>query len=314
MKRNFPLSVLMPTYNNAKYLSIAIDSILEQTFSDYEFIIADDGSSDNTSKILREYVKRDSRIRTIKNPKNLGRAGARNSALTAKPKGDFIAIMDSDDISMPDRFSKQIHFLKENPNIVALGTQVMNVDENNNATQEQTHLPETHASLIWTMLYSVPFCNPSVMMRKRAATSVGQYKIDSPVEDAEYWTRLAFKGKFANLPETLLHYRMPSKRLIKRLGDWKIPVLNVSKAFIGKILGYSIDMTDVEFIKASVFHDENLVMSSKETIKIIELLGNIRNSMRKMELLSENDMEEVSHIMLAQCKMLLNYSAYFRMS
>lgn len=249
MKPTCPLSVLMPAYNSATYLSIAIESILNQTFSNYEFIIVDDNSTDETLEILHKYAKQDSRIRVLENSTNLGRAGARNSALVANPKGKFIAVMDSDDISMPDRFFKQISFLEENKDVVALGTQVMNVDENDNATQEQTRLPETHGSLIWTMLYSVPFCNPSVMMRKKAVASVGLYKVGSPVEDAEYWTRLAFMGKFANLSEILLHYRMPSTRLVKRLNDWNKPILNVSKVFIDKILGYSIDMIDVEFIK-----------------------------------------------------------------
>jgi len=302
----------MPTYNDDRYLGLAIESILNQTFTNYELIIVDDCSSDNTQEVLLQYQNRDSRIKIFRNQKNLGRAGARNRALQENPTGKYIAIMDSDDLSLKNRFKEQIKYLDEYTEIAAVGTQVINIDENGHPTKEQTYLPLTNASLVWTMLYSVPFCNPSVMMRSSMITKIGKYKNACSVEDAEYWTRLVFVGKFANLPEAHLHYRMPSNRLKIRLNDWKIPLLEVSKSFIEKLIDSHVNMIQVEFIKASIFLQENFILSSKEVLNTMNLLIIILNRMLEVKLISPNDKGELSNIILNQFDTLLHYSSYFR--
>jgi len=297
----------MPTYNSARYLPEALQSILTQTYTDFEFVIVDDCSTDETPEILSHFARKDKRIRILRNPKNLGRAGARNRALKAKPSGEFIAIMDSDDIALPERFEKQVSFLEAHPDVVAVGTQVMNVDEQNNPTPEQTRLPETHGSLAWVLLYSVPFCNPTVMMRANAVWRLQGYQEDSAVEDAEFWTRLVYTGRFANLPEILLHYRMPSERLIRRMADWDVPLREVSHLFVENLIGKSIDIRARDLLRYSMFHDPDLQLTVDQTLQIIFLIQDAFEAMLLKGLLQDEDIVEVTNLILAQIRTLSSY-------
>src|SRR5690348_14606876 len=101
----------MPVYNTAEYLSDAVASIQHQSFADFEFIIVDDGSTDGSADVLAYHAARDARITVLRNARNAGRAAARNRALAAQPQGEFIAIMDSDDIAFPERLTRQVAFL-----------------------------------------------------------------------------------------------------------------------------------------------------------------------------------------------------------
>ena len=114
------VSVILSVYNGEKYLAEAIDSILAQTFSDFELIIVDDGSSDSTASIARAYAQRDSRIRFMQLARNMGLADARNHGIAAA-RGEFATMMDADDISLPQRLEKQVGFLRANPAIGGRG-------------------------------------------------------------------------------------------------------------------------------------------------------------------------------------------------
>src|SRR5436305_9543595 len=120
------VSVLMPVYNAIRYIGVAVDSVLSQTFSDFEFIIVDDGSTDGSAEILREYAGRDPRIRLISRP-NTGLGFALNEAL-AVARAPFIARMDADDECLPERFEKQIQYLRNHPECVLLGSRVLWID------------------------------------------------------------------------------------------------------------------------------------------------------------------------------------------
>lgn len=302
------ISVLMPTYNVARYLPEAIESILDQTYADFEFIIVDDCSTDETPEVLSYYTRRDARIQLLRSERNLGRAGARNKALSANPSGEFIAVMDSDDICLPERFEKQISFLDVHPEVVVVGAQVMNVDEHDNPTAEQTRLPETHGSLVWTLLYSMPFCHPVVMMRSGAVWSTGSYQDDSAVEDAEFMSRIAYFGRFANLSEVLLHYRMPSERLVCRMADWSIPLRQVSRSFVENLVGRNVDIRTAACLYHSVFYDPGLHVSGEEALQTIILIQDAFEAMRSKGLLLVSDTKEVEEIMLSQFRMLLSYT------
>lgn len=299
----------MPTYNSARYLPEAIQSILTQTYTDFEFVIVDDHSTDETPEILSHFAQKDDRVRILQNHKNLGRAGARNRALEARPGGEYIAVMDSDDISLPERFEKQVSFLDAHSDVVVVGTQVMNVDEQNNPTPEQTRLPETHGSLAWTLLYSVPFCNPTVMMRADAVRMLSGYQEGSAVEDAEFWARLVYTGRFANLPEILLDYRMPSERLIRRMADWDVPLREVSRLFVEKLIGQSVDTRIGDCLRYSVFHNPALRLTKGQTLQGIFVIQNVFEAMLVQGLLQDKDVPEVTKLMLAQFRMLLSYTS-----
>ena len=200
------ISVLLPVYNAEKFLRKALDSILFQTHSDFEIIAVDDGSVDRSLKILTEY-SHDSRIRIISRS-NTGIVGALNDAI-GMARGQFFARMDADDIAVPTRLERQIGFLKDRPDCVAVGSSVLIMDEQGSDIHVAEALTE-HAE-IEKMFFTGrgAICHPSVMMRAWAIRQVGGYreKYCSFDEDVDLFLRLGEIGKLANISAPLLRYR-----------------------------------------------------------------------------------------------------------
>jgi glycosyltransferase involved in cell wall biosynthesis len=197
----------MPVYNTEDYLPYALESILEQTFTDFEFIILDDGSSDSSVRLIQQYAESDERIRFFplehRGYVSLLRRGLNHC------RGEFVARMDSDDISMPDRFEKQIAYLRENPECVAVGTRVVLIDPYGSRVEKPTH-KTTHEEIEAELLNGVGWAlvHPSVLMRRDPLMRVGGYREDLMVsEDLDLFLRLAEVGKLANMPDVLLQYR-----------------------------------------------------------------------------------------------------------
>ena len=201
-----PISVLLAVYNGGRYLRAAIDSILAQTFREFEFIIIDDGSTDDSSAVLAEYAAKDSRIRLVSRP-NKGLTATLNEGL-ALARGEFLARMDADDIALPQRFERQIAYLRGHPECVLLGSRVMLVDPEGLPIRPWCHQLE-HADIDAAHLNrGWPVVHPAVMMRTDAVRRVGAYRDKyNTLEDLDLFLRLAEVGKLANLPEILLHYR-----------------------------------------------------------------------------------------------------------
>ncbi len=205
------ISVLMPVYNAEKYLHQAVESILNQTFRDFECIVIDDGSTDGSKSILQKFQKQDQRIRLISR-RNTGLTVALNEGLSYA-KGPYIARMDADDVALPERFAKQLAFLEDNPNYVAVGTRVLLIDPEGWSigpfSQQTTHEAIDAAHMAGR---GGAICHPSVMIRHNALQSIGGYREEmEPCEDRDLFLRLAEIGKLANLKETLLQYRMHPK-------------------------------------------------------------------------------------------------------
>ena len=198
------ISVVLPVYNCAEYAGAAVQSILDQTFSNYEFIIIDDGSTDGTSDVLREF--RDPRIQTITQD-NRGLASALNRGLELA-RGRYIARQDADDISLPDRFIKQIKFLDTHPSCALVGTWA-DIWREREKTGRAHHHPSENAELQFELLFNNPFVHSSVMLRRSALEQAGVYASDSfpQTGDFELWSRLARKNEVANIPEVLQIYR-----------------------------------------------------------------------------------------------------------
>lgn len=210
---NLPaVSVLMPVYNAERYVGEAVESILGQTFSDFEFIIIDDGSTDGSLGILRKYADRDGRIRLVSRP-NTGYVVALNEAISLA-RGEYLARMDADDASLPERFQAQVDYLKKHPECVAVGTRVVVVDSDGDPLGEWNR-DETHEVIDAAHMEGSRggvICHPSVMMRRSAVRAVGGYHAEhETAEDLDLWLRLAEIGRLANLPEALLRYRMHPK-------------------------------------------------------------------------------------------------------
>lgn len=197
------ISVVMGVYNGEAHLAEAVESILAQSYRDFEFIIIDDGSQDRSGAILAEYE--DPRLRLV-TQSNQGLTCSLNRAI-GMARGEYIARMDADDVALPHRFARQIAFLEANPDVVLLGTGWRQVDLVQG--KERNFLfPTEDEGLRHALAWGNPFCHSSVIMRADALARAGGYDESFRyVQDYELWSRLAGEGKLANLPSILMQRR-----------------------------------------------------------------------------------------------------------
>ena len=198
------VSVIMPVYNTEKYLKTSIDSILSQTYENIEFIIIDDGSTDNSINIVESYS--DKRIRFYKQD-NRGIAISLNKGISLA-KGDFIARQDADDISNPFRIEKQMQLLIENKHIGLIGTCANLIDENG-LVIKPLNFPGDNNSLQKYILTKNPFIHGSIIMRKECLKKVGLYREQFLLAQSyDMWLRISEKYEIMNIQESLYDYRI----------------------------------------------------------------------------------------------------------
>jgi glycosyltransferase involved in cell wall biosynthesis len=196
------ISVAMPVYNGERYLCEAIDSILNQTFSDFELIIIDDGSTDNSLQVLQAYQKLDPRIHLIAR-ENRNLATTLNDIIDLA-NGKWIARMDQDDIALPQRFERQLDWLEQT------GADICGSWVKLFGTRDQRILkhPQRDDAIKMEMLFSTPFAHPTVMMRTQLVKKLRYDKVWEKCEDYDLWERAARAGwKMSNVQEVLLLYR-----------------------------------------------------------------------------------------------------------
>ncbi len=199
----------MPVYNAEAYVAEAIRSVLSQTFSDFEFLIINDGSTDQSEAVIRSIP--DPRIRYIQNDGNKGLIYTLNRGVTLA-QGMLIARMDADDICDPSRFEKQALEFERDPALVLCGSFIRSFGDRN---EDVTHMVSTPAEIMAAVFVSCPFAHPTVMMRADALRQLGavyreEYKHS---EDYDLWSRLVFTGKSRNIPEMLLNYRAHAQQV-----------------------------------------------------------------------------------------------------
>ncbi len=201
------ISVAMSVYNGEQFLALAIESILAQSFADFEFLILNDGSSDGSATIIDDYAGRDPRIRVI-HRENRGLIASLNE-LIEEARAPLIARMDCDDISLPERFERQLAFLRANPDHGVVGTWTFDIDENGAPYQIEGADHATSYEDVLKMLGTrSPFCHPSVIMEKALVQRVGGYHAAfRHCEDYDLWLRLAYETRLCSLPERLIRYR-----------------------------------------------------------------------------------------------------------
>jgi glycosyltransferase involved in cell wall biosynthesis len=225
---NAPLiTVCMPVYNAKRYLSEAIESILGQTFSDFEFLIIDDGSTDRSLAILKRYAARDARIRLSTRP-NAGLVTRLNEMLH-QARGELIARMDADDVALPERFARQVEFLRGHPEVDVVGGAQEHIDSKGHHLHIHYDL-QGHEEIQERALTGVcPLNHPSVMMRREAVLAVGGYRAMMPAEDLDLWLRMGERGRLANLPDVITRYRLHDSSVSaslqdKQLSQWQAAV------------------------------------------------------------------------------------------
>jgi glycosyltransferase involved in cell wall biosynthesis len=224
-----PVSVYMPAYNVGRFVRQAAESILAQSFGDFEFIIIDDGSTDDTLAVLKDLAARDGRIRLVSRG-NMGVAATANEAI-ALARGHFIARLDGDDVALPDRLEKQVAFLDAHPVCVAVGSNVLMMDEDALPLYVMPDVQFGHDKIdagFWRAGW--PIVQGASTFRRDALIAVGGYRAGLSLhEDHDLFLRLAEHGKLENLPDVLLWYR-------QRLGGLTFGESATSRSVIAGIL------------------------------------------------------------------------------
>jgi glycosyltransferase involved in cell wall biosynthesis len=203
------ISVVMPVYNGERFLEEAVESILNQTFRDFELIAINDGSTDRSGEMLDEYERRDTRVRILRQPSNQGLVAALNWGCQ-EAQGQYIVRMDADDISLPERLQKQVDFMNMNPEVGIAGTWIEYIDEHGIQDGRTWKPPTSHILLLWKLLFGAPMAHPTWIMRRKVAAQLNFYSKTS-VEDFDLLMRAIHVTHMGNLPEILLRYRFWSK-------------------------------------------------------------------------------------------------------
>lgn len=201
------VSVLLPVFNAGRYLRPAVQSILDQRFRDFELIVIDDGSTDESLAELQRFAAADDRIR-LRSRENLGLVATLNELL-ALARGELIARMDADDIALPHRFDLQVDYLLGHPDVVCLGGGIELMDEADRRLHRPPPVRGNDAVQREALQGRIPICHPSAMYRTEAARRVGGYRAETyPAEDLDLWLRLGEVGRLDNLGACVLRYRI----------------------------------------------------------------------------------------------------------
>ena len=204
------ISVVMPVYNASPFLQEAMESVLVQTFEDFEFIIINDGSTDNSLDIIKSFD--DSRIVLLNNTDNMGVIYSLNRGLSSA-RGHYIARFDADDINLKERFSVQHQFLEENPSVMLCGSQAYKIKENGSSylINRCLKVPKEHINIFFGMMFDCQFIHPTVMFRSSILDQVHEYDRDYPhAEDYDFWLRVMERFQVQNLSQCLIYYRVHS--------------------------------------------------------------------------------------------------------
>jgi glycosyltransferase involved in cell wall biosynthesis len=209
------ITVLMPVYNNEKYLRPAIDSILNQTFADFEFLIINDGSTDQSEEIIKSY--RDERIRYDKNEINSGIIVTLNKGIDMA-RGEYIVRMDGDDISLPSRLQIQFDFMEKNQNLGVSGGRIESIGKITGYSPKTLTEPEQIKA---NLIFGTPFSHPSVIIRKKILIDNNlRFDKDYPhAEDYELWTRVAELSRLGNSDKKIIKYRLHDESICGKYSD-----------------------------------------------------------------------------------------------
>ena len=199
------LTVLMAVHNGGRFIGKAVQSILEQTFNDFEFLIIDDASTDDSIEIIKAF--HDPRIRLVRNRENMGLTRSLNFGLS-QARGDYIARMDDDDLSLPTRLQAQMDFFEKNPSYGLVGTSYRYIDEEGRCIYEKI-LPRTSPEIKKALGITNQFAHASVMFPAQAIAAVGPYReFFRYAQDYDLFLRIAEKFEVYNIPEILTEWRV----------------------------------------------------------------------------------------------------------
>lgn len=298
----------MSVYNGEKYLKEAIESILDQTFRDFEFIIVNDGSTDGTSDILAHYQQIDNRIR-VYDQENRGLVTSLNRGCQLA-KGEYIARMDADDISLPERFAKQVEFLNAHSEVGVLGTQMEQIDEKGKPFNA-FHAPLDHEAIVWKMLFECSIAHPTVMMRKALLTEAGGYDPSySHIEDTELWSRLIGVTRFANHPESLFLRRWHKQSICNLYADrqFQIGMVLRRRAF-ERVLDKEVSQEVLESLSHVLFYPQT-VLKPYQIKQVVALMLDLYDAFVKDKQMARDDADAIRWDLIDRIMLVNQHNGY----
>ena len=219
------VTVLMTVFNGERHLREAVDSVLRQTFGDFELVIVDDGSTDGTAALLAAIS--DPRVRVTHNDENLGLTPSLNRGL-GLARGELIARHDADDVSEPERIARQIAFLDAHPDVALVGAWYRKIDDASASLGERT-LPVDHDRIRWALHFYCPIVHSAAVFRTSVVRELGGYdEAFVYAQDYDLWSRLATTRRVANVGEPLVRYRVGATTLTATIGDQSGEVLRIA--------------------------------------------------------------------------------------
>ena len=283
------ISVIFPVYNAEKFIKESIESILNQTYKNFEFIIINDGSKDNSAEIIKSY--KDQRIRYYEQ-KNQGLAKTLNVGLSYA-KGKYIARQDNDDISFPNRFEKQISYLEQNQQIAVLGSWAKIIDENGIFTNRFHHHSTSPLNLKFELVFDNPFVHSSIMARKDIIEKTGMYHLDNDYfEDYNLWSRISYHYQIANINEELLLYREVNTGMSKTTNSYKTRVIHQCVLNLNHYLPEQINLNkEIALIyhsQKNKFTSEDKALLKKSFINLIYLFDKNMNKVYSQHIIDKH--------------------------
>lgn len=299
------VSVVMPSYESAPYLRSAVESILHQSEGDIELIIVQEmGARDGTEAILNEFD--DERVKIVRNDSPLGLVRSLNRGF-AMARSKYIARMDANDVSMPQRLEKQAEFLDNNPSIGVVGSAVRHIDEKGRHLGTRTY-PTSPGLVIWNMHFDCAMCHPSTMFRRSVFEEAGGY---SPAakdwEDYELWTRIMRHNSMSNVPDVLLDYRIHEGAVsVRKKDEQRQHIVDCGRRAMEVTMARPVDR---DFVRSLIF--PYTIASRRNAIGAAWLLNYLYRSYRiwyrersREDLMAVKDdvAERMSHIMARSVK------------
>lgn len=284
------VTVLMSVYNGAAYLSEAVNSVLEQELTDFEFLIVNDASTDTSRQILTQFEQLDQRIRIIDNPQNLGLTRSLNTGINAA-QGEFIARIDADDLALPGRFTKQVHHLHANAACTIVGSVTKLIDSHGQSTGQTEHFPA--ALMMAQLLFFNSVTHSSVMFRRDRIISLGSYDEEFlRAQDYDLWLRCLADGQQIEiLPDVLTAHRIHSGQVTTTQSDTmeqcrRLAVQNAWRNILGAELSNELLTEQHQLLT-------NQPVSNLKSVN--KFCGGLRSLRRTFARHSQNNTEGIAH-------------------
>lgn len=299
---NLPLiSVILPVYNCENYIEDAVYSILDQTITDFELIIIDDASTDKTLKIINKLDE--PRIKIVTKRQNSGLIHSLNLGFEMS-KGKYIARMDGDDISVPNRFEKQLDILENNPDIIVCGSWIQHFGKSEITVKHK----ENHNEIVAQMLLNCSLSMGSAMFNREVLSVYKFNESKKHVEDYDFWSRVAWIGKFYNIQEVLYYYRVHERQVSSIFNNKQVQGDLLIKLFLFKKLSYNTAKYKDDLIIKMILLNQSINL--KELNLFLNWIKELSFLNRQTNVFAQQELEKV----LKKIKRKLLFSLYFKNS